>query len=48
MDAYASNETPNQRSSKYSDVNQAVWDWYTTAETLTSWFLVLCSKKRQR
>lgn len=33
MDAYASNETPNhakrKRSSKYSDVNQAVWDWYT-------------------
>ena len=32
MDAYASNETPNhakrKRSSKYSDVNQAVWDWY--------------------
>ena len=33
MDVYASNETPNhakrKRSSKYSDVNQAVWDWYT-------------------
>ena len=33
MEAYASNETPNhaqrKRSSKYSDVNQAVWDWYT-------------------
>ena len=32
MDAYASNETPNhakrKRSFKYSDVNQAVWDWY--------------------
>ncbi|XP_068671308.1 tigger transposable element-derived protein 4-like [Montipora foliosa] len=32
MDAYASNETPNhakrKRSSKYSDVNQALWDWY--------------------
>ena len=33
MDAYASNEIPNhakrKRSSKYSNVNQAVWDWYT-------------------
>lgn len=33
MDAYASNETPNhvkrKRSSKYSDVTQAVYDWYT-------------------
>ena len=33
IDAYASNETPNhakrKRSSKYSDVNQAMWDWYT-------------------
>lgn len=33
MDAYASNETPNHAKrkclSKYSDVNQAVWDWYT-------------------
>ena len=33
IDAYASNETPNhakrKHSSKYSDVNQAVWDWYT-------------------
>ena len=32
MDAYASNETPNHAkrkcSSKNSDVNQAVWDWY--------------------
>ena len=32
MAAYASNETPNhakrKRSSKYSDENQAVWDWY--------------------
>ena len=32
MDAYASNETPNhakrKRSSKCSDVNQAVWNWY--------------------
>ena len=31
--AYVSNETPNHAkrkpSSKYSDVNQAVWDWYT-------------------
>ena len=33
IDAYASNETPNhakiKRSSKYSNVNQAVWDWHT-------------------
>ena len=33
MDAYASDETPNhektKRSSKYSDVNQAVWHWCT-------------------
>ena len=32
MDTYASNETPNHAKrkclSKYSDVNQAVWDWY--------------------
>ena len=31
--AYVSSETPNytkrKRSSKHSDVNQAVWDWYT-------------------
>ena len=33
IDVYASNETPNhakrKRSSKYSDLTQAVWDWYT-------------------
>ena len=32
MNAYASNETPNhakrKRLSKYTDVNQALWDWY--------------------
>jgi len=34
MDAYASNETRNhtkrlKRSSNYSDLNQALWDWFT-------------------
>ena len=32
MKAYASNETPNlakrKRLSKYTDMNQALWDWY--------------------
>ena len=39
MDAYASNETPNQaerkHSSKYSDANQAVWDWYRMCKNST-------------